>query len=281
MLFLRFREFLIIFLILLSSITIITLKVNTNTNSPEGGYLLNQFPIEGEFPISNEVKQLIVEINQKNKKIKSFSCEEVRVYLRNRQIFRVVGEILYQKDRKFRMFINSFRGLELDIGSNNDHFWFWSRDMKPQALYYSSYEDIQHTKLKTPFHPIWLKAILGFDLIQMEKIKATNKRGPYLEILSEAKNMQNKPIIRGMVIDPTKRSIIGHYIYEDNILICSAEVFEDKKMYGMSVPAKMVIKWYQEDITMVWELDQQSINPTIFPKMWNMPDKYRKIYIGN
>jgi len=215
----------------------------------------------------------------RNQAVSSFLCSYVRISFPDRRLLRVNGEINYKKDRYFRMLVRSVGGVELDIGSNDTNFWFWSKRMVPSALYYSSYDNLHCTRLKTPFHPVWLKGILGFDPIDIQRAMA-RKRGSYWEIISRSQNMQNRPILRSTLIDPQNMAIIGHYIYDQGNLVCSAEVHEHSFINECPIPAKMVIRWHEEAITMIWQLRSQCLNVNFDSRLWQMPSISPKVDIG-
>jgi hypothetical protein len=248
---------------------------------PPAGFLIATLPEQPPQELSGEVLELVERINARNQLIRSFSCDRVKIILKQKQWVNVNGQIRYEKDRRFRMFVRSIGGREMDIGSNDGHFWFWSRRMTPAALYYSSYDNLYHNRLKTPFHPVWLKGILGFDPVSVKGVVA-RRRGPYWEIVEKATNMQRRPILRITLIDPAKVAIIGHYIYEEGRMVCSAEVYEHKLLANgeVAVPAKIVMRWYEEDVTMIWQLYNQRLNTTSDPRLWQMPNISPKVDIG-
>lgn len=108
-------------------------------------------------------------VNFRNETIKSFSCSDMEVKLwEGGMRIRLQGSLYYEKPKGFRMRINSVFGEEVDLGSNDDVFWYWSRRNKRKGLYYAHHEDFQKTRLKTPFNPLFIRASLGLDLIHFE-----------------------------------------------------------------------------------------------------------------
>ncbi len=67
-----------------------------------------------------------------------------------------------EKPRSFRL-SGAVLGTDyLDIGSNNDQFWFWVKDGAQQPLYYCNYTDYEKgVKLPMPFQPEWVVQALG------------------------------------------------------------------------------------------------------------------------
>ncbi len=77
----------------------------------------------------------------------------------------VKSSISYEKSLNFRMINSSFFGKEVDVGSNEKEFWFWSKRMKPPALFHTIHDNLKNTNLKTPFHPLWIKEIIEIWMV--------------------------------------------------------------------------------------------------------------------
>jgi len=214
-------------------------------------------------------------INKKNESITSFACQDIDILLKNRIIFNAHGELFYNKDRDLRLKISSLFGKEMDIGSNSTMFWFWSKRMRPSELNYSSYANMGNTGLKTPFNPLWLKGILGFDRIETKDIKISEHNG-LIEIGRKERNILGDEIDRITVIDKTRQLILAHFLYEDDKLVASSEIIEMRNGY----PYKILISWNEEGIAMLWTFNSPEINGTISESQFLMPNITPKIDIG-
>ena len=164
----------------------------------------------------------IERINQKNLQIKTFSCQ-VDIEIPRKITFHMVGSINYEKDKKFRMVAESRMGKEIDIGSNQNYFWFWSKRMQPPNLYYASYDHLMQTSLKTPFNPLWMMESLGLNEIIL-KNKSFYRYGNYLIAKETKLSTQREPVVQLILVDPNKNVIIGNYLYKEGKLIASTEI---------------------------------------------------------
>lgn len=267
------------YLSIIIPITLLVLAFTQFESDPKPGYLIQGSASELS-PAVAEVVNLVSKVNQHNSNVRTFECKDVDISIKNKQLIKVNAVIRYEKDKLLRMLVSSFLGKELDIGSNESIFWFWSRRMNPPALYFAHYEDLSITGLKTPFHPIWMKSTLGFDNVDIN-LAFARKRGENWEIISSTHNLRGSPVVRVTIIDPNKLSIIGHYIYEHGNIVVSSEVYEHILIGSHYVPKKMVIKWYEEDITMRWTLNDPKINTIIPSASWVMPQYHRTIDMSN
>ena len=75
-----------------------------------------------------KTNEIIEEFNKINLQIKNFECRNVDVKMwQNGMRHKISGTLFYEKPNNLRMKIWSFMGEELDLGSNKDIFWYWSR----------------------------------------------------------------------------------------------------------------------------------------------------------
>lgn len=221
----------------------------------------------------SEVDGILKKINLKNSQIRSFSCSDAEISIDNLP-FRLQSFLLYEKKLNFRMIVRSLVGKELDMGSNQKWFWFWSRRMVPPGLYYAEHKDLHKTQLRTPFSPQWIVESLGFEEIKKAKIA---KSGKYLILEENRLSAMNTNIIKKTLINIESRTIIGHYLYEENMLIASAEVVESIN----NMPYKIRIIWHEENVGMTLKLKNSNINGNINNSYWSMPNYRNKINMVN
>jgi flavodoxin len=221
---------------------------------------------ERYLPTQKEVKNkdTIKEINNYNKDILNFqsnvSCTVQKGFLRT----TLTGDVNYIKDKKFRLILKG-RQKEVDIGSNTDQYWFWSRQMNDCALYYASHQDrFENTRLKPIFHPLWIVKVLNIDEIAdsyVEEYKNDKLRIVY----------KDKKTIKCILIDKYKKRIIGYYLYNDNKLLTSMEIEKFVVINNKEVISKVKILWHEEGIVLTWELTNQKINCDIDQGSFLMP----------
>ena len=242
--------------------------------TPKPGFLLEPTP-SIVVPVDDPSQKIIFNINKRNKQIKTFGCD-VKISIQGRFLVRATADIKYEKMRKLRMLVNSIAGKEMDIGSNDTMFWFWSKRLQPCALYYSTYANIKNAGMKTPFSPVFLKSVLGFDEIEM-KGASVCRRGANLQITQKTTNSSEEPVTRITIVDPVGMTIIGHYIYQNGRVVCSAEVFEQSEG---GLPARIILHWNEENITMIWSLSNQIVNSKMDNGNFVMPSARQKVNLG-
>ena len=228
-----------------------------------------------------KVPQIIIDINKANEEIKSFSCENVRILIKSNIVAKLKGKIHYEKQKNFRMTYKSIFGLESDIGSNDEHFWFWSKRMQPRSVYYAVHEDLHRTRLKTPFNPLWIMESLSLGAIDTKNIITAEDKNNNLIVFQDRISITGEKVTKSTLIDQKNKRVIGHYVMRlDGTLIASTEIIEFKEIDGISIPAKILIIWHDENVTMEWELSKSKVNQYISDEKWEMPSYDEKVNMG-
>lgn len=231
----------------------------------------------------HEVYSLVKTINERNNKILNVFVENMTIKVKQNISITVHGRLVMQKDKLFRLNVwHELFGKEMDIGSNENTFWFWSKRMKNPALYYSKHENLNKTMLKTPLNPMWLIESLNMGAINIENIEIA-KFKKFWAIIQPRKSALGESVTVVTLIDPQKNVVVGRYLY-NNIgkLVASAETsdFNQEPKTGILLPKKIFIIWYEENIEMEWHLHNPKINTEINPSYWMMPNFKNKINIG-
>lgn len=218
----------------------------------------------------HEFVAVIQEMNARNGKITNLICQDVKIKLKAKISTSLNAALAFERDKKFRMGVESFLGREMDIGSNDTHFWFWSRRMDPPALHYAKHEDMDKTLLKAPLNPMWLLECVGIMPIKTQGVEIAKIKGNWAVI--EQRTSNSLPVTKVTLIDRENQRIIGHYLYDHNgKMEASAEVVDFYTIGEHSIPATIVIIWYTEGVQMEWHLENPRCNVGLDPKNWEMP----------
>jgi len=223
------------------------------------------------------VPPVIAEINARNAKVRSFAVDSMRVKVwQNGMRVKIRGSMHYEKDNNFRMILSTVFGDEVDLGSNDILFWYWSRRSKHDGLFYARHEDYNRTRLKTPFNPIFIKKSLGLNQVNLEGgvIRESDETVVVVHLL---KNSMGKPIYRYLVVDKRSRTIVGFFITDTaGKTLAIAEILENRN----GLPMKIMYTWYEENKILLLEFDNPRVNEKIDPSRWNMPNIQPQIDIG-
>jgi hypothetical protein len=249
------NKFLLIIMLILFFLTIFSIKKAENRKE----YL----DLSSSSEVTND--KIVQKINENSEQIKKIyaelTIEQFPILLK--------GFIAYEKDNNFKMTCSSILRKEIEIGSNNNFFWFWSNHMKPKALYYCDYDKIEKTRLRKIFYPKLLKTFLGIDKLNNYEIR---KKDDFLYVL-ENFIVSNEKLIKVTIIKEGK--IIAYKLCKDNEILLEVEIIEFKE----NLPQKIKINWIEEKIEQQWILSNIKINNDYDD--WQMPEYKQKINLEN
>lgn len=204
------------------------------------------------FIVESISSKNVEEINKNNKKI-----QKIHADLSVRQgLFSVRGFVAYEKQHNFKMICNSFFRKEMEIGSNENFFWFWARS--DNTLYFCEHKNINRTRLRPIFYPNVIKSFLGIDeFFEFE--------------IFENKIIQKLPNNMTKITLIEKDKIIGHELYSQGKLLLESKVVE----FEFNLPKKIKINWIEENINQEWILSNIKINDNF--EEWKIPNYKNRI----
>jgi hypothetical protein len=228
----------------------------------------------------HEVFGVIKAINDRNEKITSLYVPSINMKIKQKMTVNTTGSMYFQKEKRYRMTVKSVFGQEMDVGSNDTHFWFWSKRMDPPDLFYARHEDLDKAMLKTPLNPSWLIESLTLGKIDTKNIEVGQLKGNWV-VLQKRKAARGEDVTVATLISKEQNPrILGNYLYNSQgKMIASTEVSNYFDMNGLLVPKTMFITWYEEGLTMEWSLGQPQINVQIPESVWQIPNYPRKVEI--
>ena len=132
-------------------------------------------PLPRVLPPSPTLEQVIDVVNRNSSQIRAFSTNHASL---SGSGFPSLGaSVAFERPRRFRLRAGTgLTGTEIDLGSNDELFWFWMRRNQPPAIYYCRHDQFatSQARLTTPFEPGWLIEALGV----MEFDPALPHQGP-------------------------------------------------------------------------------------------------------
>jgi|688.fasta_scaffold244032_1 outer membrane lipoprotein-sorting protein len=272
------QKLLILILLLLTFFVSVVFVRETKNKKPQVS--VGKIQLETPKAPSNEnfLIDLLKEVNELNKNIFSFSCEEAEVKIwENGHRFRLQAKVFYQKPLSFHMKVNSIFGEELVLGSNDKSFWYWSRRDRRPALYWASYEDFSKTRLKTPFNPMFMKSTLGLEDISLSDAKISETQKKILVTYPRVDSM-GRAILYSVLVDKQKKIISGFLIANtsgQNLVECMIERANDNST------TKINYIWHEENRVMTLEFKNAKYNQDISRSVFLMPNIDPKINMAD
>lgn len=166
----------------------------------------------------SSMPEIVAKVNAKNKQIVSFICDDAQAKVRQKGLSaKIHGKIYYEKPMNFRFTLKSILGLELDLGSNEQQFWYWSKRDGEPGLHFAKHEDLGKTRLKPSFNPMVMMSSLGLNEILFNDTMRYYEVGD-LFVLKETKLSQStrQKVINSIVINKKTVRIDAFYVQDAN-----------------------------------------------------------------
>lgn len=224
--------------------------------------------VQPSSKLSPSTAFIVDTVNQKNAATKSLVCDDISVRLwENGHRYRLSAELLYQKPHGFRFLIRSFFGDELDLGSNEKEFWYWSRRDRSPGLYWAVYEDFGKTRLKTPFDPLLMRASFGLENLDLTTAEVTESSSD-LMLTYRRENSSGKEIRYSVLLDKAKQVISGFILTDTSgNLLATCEIEEHEG----NLPRRILYTWHEEKRVMSVILNRPVANQAVPAGSFTMP----------
>lgn len=214
--------------------------------------------------------KIVEKINQKNQNIKTLAVDSMPMRVSTGgATYKLNGNLLYEKEKNFRLKVHHrLTGLEMDIGSNNSEFWFWSKRMQPPALYFSPHDKLGTTNLKTPLNPAWMIESLNIGLVDTKNIAQTSQKGNLCFTYEPRTSALGDPVTMIAVYDLKNLCVVGRNLIDEDGNKIITTSYEGDTMNTL---------WHNEGIIMEWNMATKQVNPDVDRKIFVLPDYKKKI----
>ena len=135
-----------------------------------------QEPPPHVLPPGAGLEQVIAAVNQNNGRIQALFSSSATLSGQGYPTLRT--QFAFQRPRNFRLRAETgITGPEVDLGSNDQIFWFWIKRNQPPALYVCRHDQFPTSQARQtiPIDPNWLIEALGTVVID----PALPHQGPY------------------------------------------------------------------------------------------------------
>jgi hypothetical protein len=235
-------------------------------------------PLPRVLPPSPSLEQVIQAVNNNSTQIQSFTA--MRATLSSPGVPTLRAVVAFERPRRFRLRAeHALTGPEIDVGSNDELFWFWVRRNEPPALYFARHQQFATSPARQtiPIDPEWLIEALG--LAQFDP--SLPHQGPYpagsdrvmIRTLRETpQGVQTKVT----VVDAAHGFVVQQALYDSRgQLLASAEESQPYRdpLTARIMPTVIVIHSPPAQLTMQLNLGPVEINRpgSTTPSYWTAP----------
>lgn len=229
----------------------------------------------GDLP---SVSALVNYLNDNAGRIQSVRVAELDLTCtQNLQSFGLRGKMMAQKPRNFRMSADSLGNRVVDLGSNDEEFWYWISKSKPPYQVYCGYKDLKEGRVKQmpfPFQPEWVMETMGlgpYGPVDRYKMESDNDT---IRLVESSTSPQGRPVKKVIVFkrrpqQPPQPQVTDYLLIDEGTgkEICSAKISEVQieRTTGATLPRRLELRWPAESVKLAMKFDDLSVNPQLPP----------------
>src|SRR5205823_6411128 len=160
----------------------------------------------------------------------------------------------------------------VDLGSNNEEFWYWfSKDTQPY-VYHCSYADLARpgVEIPFPFQPDMILAALGmahYDPSRPYEVRV-NSAARTVELIEPTRSPQGQPqqkitVFRSGPVRSDEPIVVAHILRDaQGKDICKATIThaQTDPATGVVVPLRVQLVWPKERIELTMKLEGLRVN---------------------
>jgi hypothetical protein len=159
------------------------------------------------------------------------------------------ANIAYEQPRRFRLLaqLSQFTGKELDLGSNDELFWFWARLNEQPNVYYARHDDfaISPARDLVPIEPSQLTNALGLVRFDTgDRHSGPTLRDGTIEVRSQIASPRGD-VTRVLVLDAKYGWMVQQHFYDANGQLLLSARASKHRYYpddGVSMPHHVKIR---------------------------------------
>jgi len=182
----------------------------------------NQPPIAQLPPVFEggrpTMDQIIREVNGNSSQIQSFWSDDVRISGGPIPIGSLTGSIDYDQPRQLRVRAGSMLApTEVDLGSNQELFWFWARLSPTPGIFYARHNQFASSQIRQyfPFEPDWLIEAMGLTTFRMDE----RHQGPFdagngQQLVRTTRRTAAGPMTKDTTIDASTGVVVAQSLYD-------------------------------------------------------------------
>lgn len=224
--------------------------------------------------------QVIAVVNQNAAKVQNYQTNNATISVPGNALVPALrGNIAAERPNKLRLQASTaISGPEVDLGSNEELFWFWVKRNEPPAVYFSRHDQFTGSAAQQvmPIEPSWLLDALGF----MQFAPTDFHEGPVphgngtLEIRSVVQSRLG-PLTRNTVIDAKRAWVLQQHIYDGRGTLLASATARSHQFYptvGASLPQEIDVSLPLAQMALTIDVGTVQINQLApNPALWQLP----------
>ena len=234
-------------------------------------------PVPRVLPTSPTMAQLIEVVNVNRQQI--HSLHSTQATLSGNGFPRLRASLAVAGTQQMRLTAGTgLTGGEIDLGSNQELFWYWVRRSDPPAIYYARHNEFAGTTTAAmmPVKPEWMVEAIGLPWLD----PTGRHEGPYRTAsghwqIATSVNGPQGALRKIITIHGTAGWVLQQELYDPQGKLL-AKAIASKHVRdaatGLTLPRTIDIQWPPAEMTFRLELDELTVNPAgLSPELFQKP----------
>ena len=238
------------------------------------------------------LQQVIAAVNQNSARIVSYQSNDASITVPGMPGIPLLrGNLAAQRPGRVRLQASTtLTGPEVDLGSNDELFWFWVKRNEPPALYFSRHDQFVGSAAQQlmPVEPQWLLDALGM----MQFAPTDQHEGPIphgngtVEVRSVMQT-RGGTMTKTTVIDARRAWVMEQHIYDPTGTLLASAVARSHRYYpeiGASLPQKVELRLPAMQMSLSINVGTVVLNQIVDnPQLWALPvmSGYSQVDLGS
>lgn len=239
----------------------------------------------------SSLDQVVAAVNQNSARIASYQTNNASITVPGMPGIPLLrGNIAAQQPGKVRLQASTaLTGPEVDLGSNDELFWFWVKRNEPPALYFSRHDQFAGSAAKQimPIEPQWLLDALGM----MQFSPNDRHEGPFphgngaLEMRSIIATPSGQ-MSKVTIVDARRAWVLEQHIYDATGTLIASSRASNHRYYpevGVSLPQDVELRVPAAQLSLLIDVGTVQLNTlSNNPALWSLPvlNNYPQIDLG-
>lgn len=224
----------------------------------------------------SSLEQVVGYINHNAEQIDALRAPDVSI--RANGLPLLSANLAAAKGQRLRLVVSSVIGNEVDLGSNDEVVWFWSKREQPHNLYYVSHEQLEQAReqMQIPFEPGWLLEALGLEPIDSTGLSLKrNPDGRHVELVSNHRLAGGQTFQKVAVVDVLIGQTVEHRLSDElGRPLAKAKLSDFRRVpkSDIVIANRVELDWPMTKMRLTLNLGRVEVNPSSIPKqIWELP----------
>lgn len=238
----------------------------------------NPLSIPPALPPSASLEQVMTVVNRNSQLIHSFSSDQAEISASGAPTLR--ANIAMTRPHNFRLQAGTIvTGPELDLGSNDQYFWFWVRRDDSNAVYYCEHDQFEGSSLRHNMPVSPKELVEAFGLVEFDPMLPhhgpTKRADGNLEVRTVFQAPSGQ-LTRVVVVHAAYGWVLEQALYDSReqlLMHAKAQNHRRDPLTGLVMPKVVVINMPTNQLKMRVNLGNVAINTLNAPnpELWTIP----------